>query len=398
MDGKVQSVPAVPIDGTQGGSERPPSSPPVRLSQPELPVDALKRQRKETLRFKAAVERISVGEPIEASVIEAMRTDVESTESVNKELAEVIHRQNRLIATLMSALRSTSDGIIACDLMGRVTMFNPGAEAIFQLEESEYGYDPETSNALGDNLFRLVGEFLYRGDTGSSPDIGLLDRLKENGTVRNHRIVFKGSRGRITHTLFSLDYIRDLGGKATGLIATIKDNSEVEKLTQVDPLTGLYNRRYFDVKICEVHGLIQRGHYESGSASVVFLDVDHFGEFNKKFGHQIGDEVLKTVAETLRREVRVIDTVARYGGEEFVIILPSVDRMGAAVFAERLRKAIAQTKVPTATHGELSVTASIGIATHYDGCGSVETFIEQANLAMLEAKCRGRNQVHAFVA
>lgn len=309
--------------------------------------------------------------------------------------AELVRLKAKL-AELMSAIRSASDAIIRCDLDGRITMFNRGAEGIFQLEASEDLYDPETSNGIGKNLFRLCEESLYKGETGSEPDAGLMDRLTANGTVQNLRIVFRGGLGRITHALFTLDYIRDESDQATGLFAVIKDNGEVERLTQVDPLTELYNKRYFDAKVQEVCGLIHRGLYPCASA--VFLDIDHFGLFNKKYSQDVGDQVLRAVAATLRRESRDTDTVVRLGGEEFIIILPSTDEATARIFAERLCKAIAETAVVTAKHGTLSVTASIGIATHHQGSGTVQDFIDKADAAMRTAKRLGRNQVRSSAA
>jgi diguanylate cyclase (GGDEF)-like protein len=363
-----------------------------------MPVEALNRQRRSTMRFGAVIERISEGLPIDAGLIERMRLELDTLKAANAELAQVTQRQNNELAALKSAIRSTSDAIIACDLKGRITAFNKGAEEIFQLEASDQGveYDPETSNGIDENIFHLCEVSLYRGEAGSTPDAGLMERLRANGTVQNLRIVFKGNRGRISHTLFSLDYNRDASGKATGLIANIKDNSEVERLTQVDPDTELYNKRYFDAKILEVCGLINRGLYPCASA--VFLDIDHFGLFNKKYSQDVGDQVLKAVAATMRRVSRDTDTVVRLGGEEFLIILPSTDEATARVFAERLCKAIAETAVVTAKHGTLSVTASIGIATHHQGSGSAQDFIDRADGAMRAAKQNGRNQVRASAA
>ena len=371
----------------------PPSSPPVALKKPaSVPPEVFGRGRKATQRFCAVVERISEGIPMDASELRTVSSDIAAAAEAHDRLEKIVLEQQRLIATLMSAFRSTSDAIIATTLSGEITLFNAGAEKIFQFEDAGKAFDPETSIALGDNIFHLCADYLYEDEVSSAPDKGLMDRLKTQGTVQNLRIVFRGNRGRITHTLFSLDYVRDLNGKATGLIAMIKDNSEVERLTQVDPLTELSNRRFFDQKIREEYGHITRGHYDC--VSVVFLDVDHFKDFNTTFGHQIGDQVLKTVATTLKNASRVVDTVARYGGEEFVIILPSDDEVGAKIFADRLCEAIAKTKVLT-VRGELSVTASIGIATHHrtDANSTAEALIKEANLAMQAAKDGGRNQV-----
>lgn len=408
MTTKDQTALGIESDAKQGGSDRPPSSPPVRLDSPVMPTATLARSRQGTLRMQAVVDRISAGEPVDANLINRMNSDITELRKANAELATVVRRQNQKLAALTAVFRSMSDGAIACDLSGRITMFNKGAEAIFQLEKDEDSFDPKTSNALETNIFHLCEQSLYKGETGSVPDAGLMDRLKANGTVQNLRIVFKGNRGKITHTLFTLDYIRDEDEKAIGLIAIIKDNNEVEGLAQVDALTGLVNRRVLEQKIREVHGSLKRGHYERDCATVLFLDVDHFKDFNTKYGHDAGDRVLRAVAETLRHCGRDIDTVARYGGEEFVIVLPSVDEAGAKIVAERVRKAIAETQVSIANGLVLSVTASIGTTTHRKGSGVnqivltdqdkntlMEDFLRKANEAMSAAKRTGRNRVCA---
>jgi diguanylate cyclase (GGDEF)-like protein len=399
------------LSATQGGSDRPPSSkPPVAsLDQPAIPVAELRAQRRQTLRFAAAVDRISTGEPVDAELIASMRNQLAELAATNKRLEEELRSRDRRLLALTAAIRSTSDGIIACDMSGAITLFNPGAEKIFQLEMHATASETETSSAIGLNFFDFCEEHLYRGETGSAPDAGLLDRLKANGTVQNLRVVFRGDGGKVTHTLITVDYSRDPEtGRAIGYIATIKDNSEVEALAQVDALTGLVNRRVLELKVRETYGLLKRGHFERDCVSAIFLDVDHFGDFNKKYGHDVGDAVLRAVAETLRHCGRDIDTVARYGGEEFVILLPSVDETDARHVAERIRKSIEETKVQLSGRSSLSVTASIGVTTHRKGSGTmkavlsdrdkdqlVEDFLKKANQAMLEAKRSGRNRVRA---
>jgi diguanylate cyclase (GGDEF)-like protein len=167
-----------------------------------------------------------------------------------------------------------------------------------------------------------------------------------------------------------------------------RQNEQLAKLSTTDELTGVKNRRLFRDDF-EMHAaLAARQHL---SLSVVMLDVDHFKSFNDTFGHPAGDEVLRSVARTLREGVRLQDVVARYGGEEFVLLLPACDAAAACEAAERVRARIEQLSgMPRL------VTASLGVATADPGTCDPETLIQQADQALYHAKRSGRNRVCHF--
>lgn len=218
--------------------------------------------------------------------------------------------------------------------------------------------------------------------------------IKDNGRIKAMRVEVIGIRGQKTPCLMSVDRVC-LGG-CRYFMATFKDNTEVEKLTFSDPLTGVYNRRHLDQLIQSLYSQLSRG--QLPTLSVLFLDVDLFGEFNKRHGHRFGDTVLRAVADCMKESVRVGDAVCRYGGEEFCILLPGADRQGAVAFAERLRSRIAAIRL---THHKtletVGVTASIGVSTHEAGqVGTADQLVEEANHACLTAKRRGRDQVVGF--
>lgn len=153
---------------------------------------------------------------------------------------------------------------------------------------------------------------------------------------------------------------------------------ETRILSLHDPLTGLGNRRRLEQVITDL---------AEGSGrrfAVIMADIDHFKEYNDSKGHEEGDRLLYEVASILRHEVRAVDTTTRYGGEEFLMVLPDVDEKGAAVIAERIRRAVM---------GATSVTVSLGVA----GCGvspCVNTeVIARADQALYAAKEGGRNAV-----
>lgn len=165
--------------------------------------------------------------------------------------------------------------------------------------------------------------------------------------------------------------------------------AEVQNLALTDPLTGLYNRR----------GLFQLGQLEFARArrfgrpfASMMLDIDRFKRVNDVYGHPVGDQVLQALAKHCQGSVREIDLVGRYGGEEFVFLLPETTLDKAREIAERLRKTIAQTPIPTEA-GELNVTISAGLAMYDENTADLETLIARADQAMYVAKHKGRNRI-----
>lgn len=171
-------------------------------------------------------------------------------------------------------------------------------------------------------------------------------------------------------------------------IGNARQFMEMRRLTLVDELTGLYNRR----------GLYQLGSHEVERArrlhrplAALFLDVDHFREFNNRYSHAVGDRVLREVASCARATVRNIDIVARYGGEEFVVLLLETDLDRALEVGERLRKAVEAVQVAT-PQGPSRVTVSVGVATLSEDTETLDDLLSQANAAEHLAKTRGRNR------
>jgi two-component system cell cycle response regulator len=170
-------------------------------------------------------------------------------------------------------------------------------------------------------------------------------------------------------------------------------NEELEAMAQTDVLTGLTNRRHAAALMAGAIGTASRHHRE---LCVVMVDVDHFKAVNDTHGHGGGDEVLRSVAETMRRTLRAEDIAARWGGEEFLLILPDIGRAGAERAAERLRSALSAD--PIVCNGNLvPVTASFGVA-EFTGEEDPETLIARADSALYDAKEGGRDRVCFTVA
>ncbi|MBT4311371.1 MAG: sensor domain-containing diguanylate cyclase [Anaerolineae bacterium] len=164
---------------------------------------------------------------------------------------------------------------------------------------------------------------------------------------------------------------------------------QVKHYASHDELTGLYNRRWLlELAQAEFNRCIR---YDR-SISLLMLDIDNFKNFNDTYGHAIGDEVLQAVANFCKESMRDSDFLGRYGGEEFVLVLTETLQEEAKIFAERLRKNIAKTMIPT-DKGELSVTVSIGLAENDGITPNLEKLIDRADQAMYVAKKKGRNRI-----
>jgi diguanylate cyclase (GGDEF)-like protein len=166
-----------------------------------------------------------------------------------------------------------------------------------------------------------------------------------------------------------------------------------ERLAQLDPLTGLNNRRAFYDKTASFWGNAIRHKH---ATSVVLLDIDRFKQINDIHGHAHGDEVLKALAEILKQSVRQGDVLARWGGEEFIVFLPETSLQEAAALAERLRMAIEAVRIPR-EQGTTSVTASFGVAQKEARHATLDALIASADACQYQSKLQGRNRV-TFVA
>ena len=157
---------------------------------------------------------------------------------------------------------------------------------------------------------------------------------------------------------------------------------------QVDPLTGLPNRRALLERLHHEWARIQR---HDGNLSFIMADVDHFKRINDTYGHTLGDAVLQKIAQTICQECRQIDLPSRYGGDEFAILVPDEDAQCAANLADRCRQRIEESGVP-AGQETVRATATLGVA-DARGASSPEALIQQADIALYQAKVAGRNRV-----
>ncbi len=163
----------------------------------------------------------------------------------------------------------------------------------------------------------------------------------------------------------------------------------------IDPLTGLYNRRYVEVHLQK---MLQKNEESRKPLGLLMLDIDNFKSVNDTHGHGVGDEILKEFATRLQDKVRGFDMVARLGGEEFIALLPDVTEERAHRVAERLRKAISQEPFTcNIPEGELKITTSIGGTLAQEGVvHDSDVLMKQADDCLYEAKENGRNICYFF--
>ncbi|MBI5888840.1 MAG: diguanylate cyclase [Deltaproteobacteria bacterium] len=172
-------------------------------------------------------------------------------------------------------------------------------------------------------------------------------------------------------------------------------SEELKLLSMTDALTGLFNRRYFLERLFEE---VERVKRHNEKFSLFILDIDNFKAFNDRYGHSVGDEILKLASKIIRDAVRSIDVVARYGGEEFVVLLPHTSKGESLVIAERIRRGIEEMKQAGAVFRGLNPlkgtpTISVGIAEFPGDAETIDDLVEHADKAMYAAKRMGRNRV-----
>jgi len=166
--------------------------------------------------------------------------------------------------------------------------------------------------------------------------------------------------------------------------------SQVKIRADHDGLTRIHNRRAFDERLIEE---LRRHQRYQHSMSLLMLDIDHFKVINDRYGHLVGDQVLREVGQILSETLRSTDFTARYGGEEFVVILPQTAEEQAQILAERLRTMIAEAPFEHEGH-TFSITVSIGMATLLPGAlAKRKDLLDKADKALYQAKAMGRNQV-----
>jgi len=225
--------------------------------------------------------------------------------------------------------------------------------------------------------------------------------IKADKSLRHIPIIFITSKNddrsiEYAYEIGASDYIskpfrhRELLARVGNTLRIQELQEELRLLASIDPMTRLYNRRYFTTMADKILKLARR---ERNPLSLAILDIDHFKQINDTYGHLIGDRVIIALAEQLMKRYRESDLLCRFGGEEFVILMPNTELDIAALLAERTRKEIEQLEVYY-SDGSLSLTVSIGVSQiDLEKEETLDGVLKRADDALYTAKNEGRNRV-----
>lgn len=197
-------------------------------------------------------------------------------------------------------------------------------------------------------------------------------------------------------TPFNLDELKIIIFHASEwrkMVEEVKEKRVFQELALIDGLTQIYNRRYFDELLHREAERAIRYHYKF---SLLMVDIDDFKQYNDKYGHPAGDEVLRVVANAIIHQTRSTDIAARYGGEEFAIIAPHTDKKYTSFLAARLAHFIANHDIVLNDSVKTRVSISIGVATFGEDTITQDELIKLADTALYEAKKLGKNRVCMF--
>jgi diguanylate cyclase (GGDEF)-like protein/PAS domain S-box-containing protein len=297
-------------------------------------------------------------------------------------------------------LQSAPFMVIVTDTDGRIRAANAATERMLW-----YGRDELVGRLAAETL--MSTEELQTHAEQASTELGLpvpagaVGARVLRGLTEEREWVFKRKDGSHLAVNMALAVMRGVDGKATGFVGIAYDISErkrsesrIRHLAHHDTLTDLPNRALLHDRVTVA---IEHAKRNNRTIAVMLLDLDHFKQINDSLGHSVGDVVLKEVAARLRATVRQSDTVARMGGDEFCVVLSDVDgRTESTMVAQKIVEAV-QPAI-RAGERELHVTASVGIALYPGDGADLAALLQNADIAMYEAKKHGRDAYRVFVA
>lgn len=276
------------------------------------------------------------------------------------------------------------DAFVMVNSKGLVSFWSPAAEKLFGWTKEE---------AVGKEIHDLIAPLEYHKDakagmksfaqTGKG---AVMESVLEFDAVRKD-----GSRVPVERSVSAFSVNDEY--YAVGILRDISERKEFQEelqlMARTDKMTGLFNRGYF-VELAEQE--VERTRRFGHSLSLIMFDADKFKNVNDTYGHDVGDKVLISIANTVKNSVRDIDIVGRIGGEEFTVLLLDTDLNAAKNVAEKIRINIQAQGVTLDDGTEVSFTVSLGISTFREEVGSFEEMLKRADGALYEAKNNGRNR------
>jgi diguanylate cyclase len=300
---------------------------------------------------------------------------------------------------MMDMLTNVDVGLVVLDASHMIQMWNRFMEDHSGILESEakykniFGLFPELPQEWFEHKINSVFTLQCRAFStweqrpylfkfkNYRPITGTEEFMYQNTTM----IPLVSADGEINHVCL---LIYDVTDEAVSQKEMQRLNNELEHISRIDRLTGLYNRGFWEESFQKEYERCKR--YKTTSSALMF-DIDHFKKVNDSYGHQAGDEVIRKTAKMVMNLIRKTDVAGRYGGEEFVIYLTNTSADNAKIFAERLRQNIEKMEVKyEALH--IKITISIGICEFHESLINHEKWIEEADKALYLCKEHGRNQ------
>jgi diguanylate cyclase (GGDEF)-like protein/PAS domain S-box-containing protein len=312
----------------------------------------------------------------------SLRENNQQLEQRVKERTAELQSANERVKAIVD---NTSDAIISIDSQQNIQLFNPGAERLF-------GY--KADEILGLPLLTILPP---ESRTVHSQKVGEFGREQVNTRAKDARAEIYGMRK--SGTIFPVEASickMDVAGEQyfTAFVRDVTERKLEEErilsMAMTDALTGLANRRYFDIKFNDALAYASR--YRTGVA-LLLIDLDNFKIVNDRYGHQLGDQLLRQVADCLRETLRETDLPSRLGGDEFsVIIHGSMDRKRLVKVAEKLIEGIGRI---TEVDGQaVQVGATIGISLFPEHGTDAASLIARADQSLYFAKAAGKNTFH----
>ncbi|MDP2851703.1 MAG: diguanylate cyclase [Sulfuricurvum sp.] len=312
---------------------------------------------------------VMVSATLEENVLSGMIIDMREIKESRKEIEK-----------LSKAVEQVDDIVYITDKVGNISYVN-------EAYSRHTGYTRE--DAIGNNS-RISKSGMHDREFYKELWTTIL-----NGEVYRNTLINRKKNGDLYYEKKTITPLKDDNHHIVGFISTGKDvtqetmlHQEVERIATIDSLTGIYNRHKFEeLFILESERSRRFGH----PLSMIMIDIDHFKSVNDTYGHNVGDEVLKHLANVAQENIRKIDIFARWGGEEFLILSPDTDLENIRKLAEKLRMAVEKAVFPTIGH----ITISLGVST----LGKDDSFSElfkRADHGLYYAKEHGRNQVGMF--
>jgi diguanylate cyclase (GGDEF)-like protein/PAS domain S-box-containing protein len=379
---------AVVLDLSQRGGNGVEEFEKIFQAAPHVPILILSDADVEEM-AKTAIRRGARGYLVKEQA-DAYRLSRTVREMMDRHLLEDIALENESASTMLDAIE---EAVVRTDVHGQVTYLNRAGEATTGWKRAE---------AYGRPVAEVL-KLIERGRTAAG-EIAPITAKQEAKMVLEIadtcvNCVLVRRDGRELGVDYKVTLVRDEDGNVTGRVVAFRDVGvaratavQMSHLAQHDPLTNLPNRVLFNDRLTQAISLAER---QGTQLAVMFIDIDHFKKINDSLGHEVGDQILESVAGRLLACVRRSDTVSRLGGDEFVVLLSQMENGADAAFsARKILRALAKPHI--IDKRSLDVNASIGVSSYPADGLTAESLMNRADNAMYEAKQEGRNNYRFF--